>query len=43
MTLSFGITSTIPQPEASLEMFMAQADEALYQAKAQGRNCMVLN
>ncbi len=42
VTLSFGITSTIPHAEISMEMFMVRADEALYEAKAQGRNCIVL-
>lgn len=38
ITLSFGIASTIPQPQISPETLIQSADHALYQAKAQGRN-----
>lgn len=38
ITLSLGISSLIPTPEISLDELIAQADQALYQAKQQGRN-----
>jgi len=41
LTLSLGVASTVPR-FASSAMLIYAADEALYQAKAQGRNCMVL-
>jgi diguanylate cyclase (GGDEF)-like protein len=39
VSLSLGISWVIPQRELSPEKLMKRADEALYQAKAQGRNC----
>jgi diguanylate cyclase (GGDEF)-like protein len=38
VTLSQGISSMIPSPQASLNTLIATADIALYQAKQQGRN-----
>lgn len=38
LTLSFGIATLIPQPTQSLSLLLTAADQALYQAKAQGRN-----
>ncbi|NET70172.1 MAG: GGDEF domain-containing protein [Sphaerospermopsis sp. SIO1G2] len=38
ITLSVGIASMIPTHENSPEIIIAAADQALYQAKAQGRN-----
>lgn len=38
VTLSIGIASLIPTTELSLEILIANADEALYSAKNQGRN-----
>ncbi len=38
VTLSIGITSTIPSQDNSPESIIATADKALYQAKANGRN-----
>ncbi len=40
VTLSIGIAPW--QPEATLESLCEQADQALYQAKRNGRNCHVL-
>ncbi|MFE4107273.1 response regulator [Almyronema epifaneia] len=44
VTLSFGITTLVPATENSVEQLIAAADQALYEAKAQGRNtyCTVL-
>ncbi|MDS3859852.1 diguanylate cyclase [Thermosynechococcaceae cyanobacterium BACA0444] len=38
LTLSFGIATLIPQPTQALDLLLTAADQALYQAKAQGRN-----
>lgn len=38
VTASFGVTSMLINEELSLEMFIKQADEALYKAKNKGRN-----
>jgi diguanylate cyclase (GGDEF)-like protein len=43
VTCSIGIACTTPTPAASVEIFVATADEAVYQAKNQGRNQTVLN
>ncbi|MBR8840608.1 MAG: diguanylate cyclase [Stigonema ocellatum SAG 48.90 = DSM 106950] len=39
VTLSFGIAHHIPTPNSSPSIILQKADEALYQAKANGRNC----
>lgn len=41
VTLSLGIVSLIPQNPLNPSILLAVADKALYQAKAQGRNCSV--
>jgi len=41
VTLSIGISSTVPVSGASPEGLIAVADRALYEAKKQGRNCLV--
>lgn len=38
VTVSLGVASTIPRQDSSPTMLIAAADEALYQAKAAGRN-----
>ncbi len=42
ITLSLGVATLIPAPELSKENLIALADEALYQAKQQGRNQVVV-
>jgi len=39
LTLSFGLASIIPSPEATPQCLINRADKALYQAKVNGRNC----
>ncbi|AFY66266.1 diguanylate cyclase domain-containing protein [Geitlerinema sp. PCC 7407] len=41
LTLSLGLASAVPSPSLTLEALIEQADQSLYQAKAQGRNCVV--
>jgi len=41
ITLSLGLTSIIPDEHLSYTALIAAADQGLYQAKAQGRNCVV--
>jgi diguanylate cyclase (GGDEF)-like protein/PAS domain S-box-containing protein len=43
VTLSIGVSSTIPKLEASPELLVNTADKAMYEAKAQGRNAIILN
>ena len=38
VTLSLGVASVIPSPDTSGEVLVLQADEAMYEAKEQGRN-----
>ncbi len=40
VTISIGITSISPDINSSLTSFINQADKALYEAKAKGRNCI---
>lgn len=42
ITVSLGIASFIPDPDYLPETLVALADQALYQAKDQGRNCYVV-
>jgi diguanylate cyclase (GGDEF)-like protein len=42
MTFSAGGTTTVPFPTADANKLIADADQALYEAKARGRNCAVL-
>ena len=41
VTLSLGVTTTIPGPDSSPARLIAAADQALYQAKAQGRDRII--
>jgi diguanylate cyclase (GGDEF)-like protein len=41
VTLSFGIATIIPHSQSSPASLIAAADQGLYQAKAQGKNCAV--
>ncbi|BAY47275.1 hypothetical protein SAMD00079811_48920 [Scytonema sp. HK-05] len=43
LTVSLGIATAIPNHENSPAMLMAAAEEALFQAKRKGRNCVTLN
>jgi diguanylate cyclase (GGDEF)-like protein/PAS domain S-box-containing protein len=38
LTMSFGVSSIVPQPGQHAEALIQRADQALYQAKATGRN-----
>ena len=40
VTVSIGVASAVPSAETSLKKLIANADEALYQAKNDGRNCV---
>ncbi|MBD2410611.1 diguanylate cyclase [Nostoc calcicola FACHB-389] len=41
ITLSLGVATITPHSQSSPATLIAAADQGLYQAKAQGRNCMV--
>lgn len=43
LTVSVGVASIVPSHEYSPDMLLAAADQALYQAKAQGRDRVVLH
>ncbi len=41
ITLSLGVATITPRSQLSSATLIAAADQGLYQAKAQGRNCVV--
>ncbi|HEY9620906.1 MAG TPA: diguanylate cyclase [Crinalium sp.] len=43
ITMSLGITALVPGPNASPELLITMADQALYHAKAKGRNTYCLH
>ncbi|EIC23179.1 GGDEF domain-containing protein [Thiorhodovibrio frisius] len=43
VTMSFGVAAAIPQEDCSAEHLVSLADEALYRAKDQGRNRVVVS
>lgn len=43
ITLSLGVVTSVPQAGNNPMQLIATADQALYQAKAKGRNCLVVN
>jgi two-component system, cell cycle response regulator len=43
VTISCGVACIIPSSETSPQMLIERADQGLYKAKSQGRNCVVLN
>ena len=43
VTLSFGVCIMLPEKHTKMEAFIKAADKALYEAKANGRNTMVIS
>ena len=43
LTLSIGISCVTPSPQQFIHSLIDQADQALYEAKRQGRHCIVLH
>ncbi|MDJ0555865.1 MAG: diguanylate cyclase [Microcoleaceae cyanobacterium MO_207.B10] len=41
VTISLGVSTMIPKPETSIAELISLADQALYHAKSQNRNCIV--
>lgn len=41
LTLSVGVAACVPQAESQAEALLAAADQALYPAKAQGRDLVL--
>jgi diguanylate cyclase (GGDEF)-like protein len=42
ITISIGVSALIPNPQQTMKTLIEQADQALYQAKAAGRNCCMV-
>ncbi|MFC1533450.1 diguanylate cyclase domain-containing protein [Thermodesulfobacteriota bacterium] len=43
VTLSLGVASVIPNQELTSKFLIKAADDALYEAKKQGRNRVIIN
>ena len=41
VTISIGVAATIPRLDTDIDSLLKESDRALYQAKANGRNCVV--
>ena len=40
VTISLGVASTVPERSSSPEVLLSAADQAVYRAKREGRNCV---
>lgn len=43
ISLSFGLATIIPSPESSIDKLISLTDDALYEAKDNGRNCYIIS
>ncbi|MGL1931553.1 MAG: diguanylate cyclase [Desulfotalea sp.] len=43
LTISIGISSCVPQPSCTVGKLISVADKSLYQAKANGKNCIIVS